>query len=321
MTTKSRLYYLYGKDIYAVQTETAKLIKAFNSEEIRFQGGKDFDLSKVRENLRQISMFSEYTVIHINDLDADQLTEERIKTLFIILSDIPQSTKIIISATGFDIYDGKKVPTAKNKKIIDFVKNSGEAIEFNPKTEHELIKEIQSKYKIGNAAAKMLFERCLGDSLMIMGELEKLAAYSGDGEITVETVSALVSRRIDIKAFEITNSVTAFNGRQVFRLLDDLFNTQTDAFTIWNVIAFAFIDLYRAKTALNFGKSQQSVASDFGYKRDFVVRYAMTAARNIPDSKIKFCIIKIAETDKLLKSTQTDKRILIETALTEMLLY
>ncbi|MDR0917630.1 MAG: DNA polymerase III subunit delta [Oscillospiraceae bacterium] len=314
----SRLYYYYGKDIYTVGEETAKLLKKFGGSETRVQGSKDLDLSLISDNIMQYSMFAPYSVVYINDFNADDLSAEKTEKFFDILSNIPDTSKVIISVTGVDIYGGKKTITAKNKKLADFVKINGEVREFNLKTRAELIKMLQKDYPIQSNAANLLCEYCLDDTLSVMTEIEKLSCYTQN--IDIQAVNIMVSKRLDTNAFALAKAVTAFDGRTVFRLLDELFTCQAEPIPIWSAISSSFIDLYRAKTAVQCGKNQQIIEQDFNYKgKSFVVTNAIRAVQRISPQKLRYCLQIITQTDMLLKSSPMDKRILMDIALTKML--
>jgi DNA polymerase-3 subunit delta len=316
----SRLYYFYGRDTFSVQEETSKTLKSFNSEIIPFAGGKDLDLEQLEDTVMQFSMFSEFTVIHISDLNADELPQNRLETLIEILKAVPSTSKIIFSATNFDIYAGGKYISAKNKKILDAVKSNGEIREFNLKTTSEIVKILQKKVKIDTKAAELICEYCLNDTLSCINEAEKLASYAGNREISIADVNLLVSKRLDTNAFALAKSVTNFQNRLAFQLLDDLFNQQTEPIPVWYAVSSSFTDIYRAKIALNSHKNTREIVADFGYKgKDFVVNNAVRSAGNIHISRIRKIMDIISVTDGLLKSSKVDKRIIIEIAIAKMI--
>lgn len=318
----SRLYYYYGKDIWSVSKAVNKLLKSFGNEEIRFQGAKDLDITAISNAVMQFSMFSEYNVIYINDLNAEDLNADKFDGLMGVLSDIPSSAKIIFAATGVDIFSDRKVKnefvlTAKNKKLIDFIKQNGEVKEFKVKTRADLIKMLGT-YGISPEPANLLCEYCLDDTLSIITEAEKLTSYTEN--VTVQTVHEMVSKRIDTNAFALAKAVAVFDGKTAFRLLDELFSIQAEPIPIWAAISSSFLDLYRAKVALQSGKNQQNIEQDFNYKgKGFIVANAIRSVQRISLQKLRYCLKTITETDMLLKSSRVDKRILMEKALAQML--
>jgi DNA polymerase-3 subunit delta len=90
---------------------------------------------------------------------------------------------------------------------------------------------------------------------------------------------------------------------------------------IMTILSGNFIDLYRAKTALNAGVSQETAAEAFGYpkNRAFVMKNAYRDCRNMGTAQLRTCIRILRDTDKACKSSRTPPRILLEQAIVRML--
>ena len=53
------------------------------------------------------------------------MREDITKSLIEALKKIPQQTVVIFNVTGFDLKNGKKTITGKNKKLVDFAAKNG----------------------------------------------------------------------------------------------------------------------------------------------------------------------------------------------------
>lgn len=327
----SSLYYFYGKDVLTLEAYTKKLIsklvkkdnQAYNLHTFE---GKSFNLSNFADVCESLPMFSDRVCVAINDLNAEDFNADDFEYLVKILSDIPDTTTVIIYATGIDVYNGKKTLIGKNKKLSDLSGKTGYSCEFNYKKPAELVKVISDKVTkkgstISRKSAEYLATQCLCNLMLINNEIDKLCDYSNGKEITDETIDLLVSKQLDSNAFALAKATSKFNGKQAMTLLDELYDQQIDSIPILSAISMAFIDLYRARLAINDGASQNDVKQDFSYKkREFVVANAFRDCNGISAERLRKCIKILADTDIALKSSKTNSRLLVEQAITSMLI-
>lgn len=329
----STAYYFYGKDIATLSAYAKRLAQKLleGGEETynlhRFEG-KAFSLSDFSEALEALPMFAEHICILVNDLNAEQLPEADLKFLIESIGTLPPTTSVIFFVTGIElVVSGKKILTAKNKKLIDAVAKIGTVCEFSYKKPAELSRGIIAKAKsqgctISSANAEYLATLCLCNTLLIDNEMAKLCSYIGaDGEITAETIDILVAKQLDSNAFALARAVTSFNPKQAITLLDELFVQRDEPVAILAALSLAVADLYRARLAINESIPATQVLNDFGYKanRRFAVDNAFRDARKISVEKLRSCVKIIAQTDALLKSAKADGRLLLEAAIVQMI--
>lgn len=327
----SSLYYFYGKDIATLEAYTKRLVKKLvdkDSQDLNYHifEGKTFSLSEFSDVCEALPMFGDRVVITVNDLNADEIKGDDFKFLTKILSDLQDTTTVIIYQTGIDVYGGKKSMTGNYKKLADVCAKKGSCCEFNYKKPVELVKIIIDKVvkqgcTISKKSAEYLAQQCLCNMLAINNEINKLCDYSNGKEITDDTIDLLVAKQLDTNAFALVKAVTSFNGKLAMELLDELYNLQAESIAISGALAMAFTDLYRARVALNEGVSQSDVIKDFSYRgRDFAVRNAFRDASKVSVERLRKCMNILSETDIALKSSKTDARLLIEKAITSMLI-
>ena len=325
-----RAYYFYGKDIMTIEAYTKRLsAKLVNKDDEtynlhRFEG-KALDLSELSDCVDALPMFSDRVCIIINDLNAEELGADDLAFLIKIVEGIPESTTVIFYITGFDVTGGKKSPTAKNKKLIDMVSKAGCVCELSYKKPVELVKPIMEKVeKLGTTISKQnaeyLATLCLSNMVLIGNEIEKLSAYTNGNEITAEVIDLLVSRQLDSNSFALAKAVVGFEEKKAMLLLDELFQQRIEPVAILAAISMSFVDLYRAKIGINEGLQAANVTEDFGYKgnRGFAVTNAFRDVRKISVEHLRACMKILADTDIDMKSTRADGRLLIEKAITEM---
>ena len=289
------LYYLYGRDVAGVAAFTKRLVKKLDGDVQKYEG-RELDLEQQADAVGQYAMFAQNNVILIHDPPAEEWSADRIASFLKILEDVPSSTVVICSVTGFDVCGGKKAPTPKNKKLIDFFAKHGAVCNFEARTAAQLVKPMteraaRSGCTLSRQNAERIAQLCLCDTMRIGNELDKLCAYADGGEITSEAIAMLVAGEESLNAFALAKAVTS-----------------------------AFLDLYRAKAAQAAGKHHEHVLEDFSYKgREFAVKNAFRDAGKSSLEQLRACMLILRDTDTALKSTRVDGRTLIEEAITRML--
>lgn len=324
-------YYFYGKDTAAVEAYTKGLISKIVDKDNadynlhRFDG-KTFDLDIFSDACDGLPVFAEYVCCTVCDLNAEQLNADTLNRIISIVGNLPESTILIFYYTSVDVTDGKKYPTAKNKKLMDAVNKVGGVCNFGLKTPSALAKEIMAKVSkagcgISREAAVFLAEQCLCNTLMIENEIDKLTAYARGNEITADTVRMLSPRQIETTSFDLARAIAKMDGAAAMRLLNDLTEEKTEPIAILYAVTGNMLDLYRAKAAVSCGKSPEDVKTDFGYSKvlSFRVDNAFRDVNRISMPHIRMCMKVLAETDSAMKSTKTPPQTLLEEAVVKML--
>lgn len=326
----ANVYYFYGKDVAMIEAYTKKLIKKLLTPEeqvMNYQSfeGKNFDLSLFADSCEVYPMFADRVVISVNDLNADSLNADDYKFLTNTLLKLPETTTVIIYATGVDLYRTKTKLSDKNDKLAKFCEKNGVVCEFSLKSVNDIGKIIVARAtkngcSVSKKTAEYLAEKCSGDTVFANSETDKLCSYVNGGEITNETVDLLCSRKLEADAFKLAAAIARGDSDKTFDVLGDLFRMQTDSFAILSAISMSFVDIYRACVGKSKGKTPNNIISDFEYKnRAFAVNNAYRDSSGILLKRIRRCISVLSETDVAMKSQKTSKRLLLEEAIVKML--
>lgn len=325
------IYYIYGADTVSCEKLTKKAVSTF----VR-SGDEDFSLSTfdgtelnfeaLYEALERAPFFAPYNCVLIKDLNADSLSAGVFPDLLEKLRNLGEKTVVIISITGFDVLMGKKAPVKNNKKLMDFCEKAGVLCCCAQKTSNELVdiivkKCVKSKTTISKQNALYLAELCNLDSALIDNETDKLIDYAQGAEIDVNMINSLTPRTLSADVFSVARAIGSFDSRKSMALLSDVFDRNTDEIAVCATLISAFVDLYRAKCAAVSAKSAEETAADFSMNnRVFVVRNNMRDTRSMSLTHLAKCLEILKKTDRELKSTSADKRMLVEKAVTEMLM-
>ena len=324
------IYYIYGRDSGRVSA-LAELVrkkylgKDHTSADYSKFTGDTFDTSELLDTAEIYPMFTENNFIEINDLNGENLNADEMKSITGLLADVPPQTVILFTVTGFDLKAGKKTLSAKNKKIIDAAAKNGSVTEADLRKPAEMSSYIISlASENGSVISKQNAEKlaliCLGDTLRVENEINKLSSFAGNAEITSEMIDDMVAVGIDTTAFAMASAVTSGNSAKALEILNDLTSAKTEAVMIISALSSAFMDLYRASAAIASGVSAGDVAADFGYKgREFVVRNSFRDAGKSGTAHLRKCLRILEDADLECKSTRLDQKIIIERAVAQML--
>ena len=182
-----RLYYIYGADLVQVQQLTAALFKKATGGNLELSltqfDGQKLEIKELVDASRQFSMFSNYNCIQVHDLDANRLREDQLKQLLELLPEIGDATILVFDVTGFDPKAGKKTPQGKNKKLIDCIAKYGVVCEAVQRTPAVLARELSGLAEkrgciLPPDSAEELVKLCMGNTLILRSELEKLCAIA-----------------------------------------------------------------------------------------------------------------------------------------------
>jgi len=319
-----RVYYLYGKEPFLVQTYADRIVKKCLDAEardfnlIKFIGNPD--LPQISESVETLPVFADKKVILLNDFDAEKCDTAELEGIF---SRVPESTVIIISVTGF-APDQKK---AKTKKLAELAARYGACVEFvkmNEAKAAELIIKRAGRFgcTIARWNAIYLAANCLCDINLLAAETDKLCAYNGyKGEITRETIDLLTEKQLDAGIFTLASEITAKKSASAMRILNELIELGNPPVMIMSALSTAFIDFYRAKTGAEYGKRPENIAADFNYPKNRVwaVGKAVSAVAGIPKQKLLLAVKALADADYRIKSTPLDARYVMERAVAELI--
>ncbi|MCD7958772.1 MAG: DNA polymerase III subunit delta [Ruminococcus sp.] len=322
------LYYIYGADKVQVKQLTTALIRRATGGSpdkalTKFDGDK-LDVKALIDAASQFSMFATYNCIQVHDLNANSLREESLKQLLALFKDMSEATVLLFDVTGFDLKDGKKTPQGKNKKIIDCIAKYGVVCEAVQRTPTELAKELakiaeKNGCELPRNSGETLVQLCMGNTLILRSELEKLCAYANKGTITVSMVRNLTTPQLETTTFQLAKAVVSQHPKAAMEELDKLYAMRTNRTFIVHAIASSFQDLYRAAVAQCVGKQPKDMKVDFGYKFDFMVQNAFRDCRKLSPERLRACMKVLRNLEIALNSTGAEERTLLESAIVKML--
>lgn len=327
----ANLYLFYGKDVASIENFTKKLLKKLvpaGSDDMihKVFDGRVFDLSYFADVCESYPMFSERNIISVNDFNADSLNAADYKFLTQILQNLPESTVVIFYVTSVDLYKSKTKLTEKNQKFVDFCTKHGTVCNFSLKSVNEMGKIIAQKVTkkgsvISKKNAEYLAEKLNGDTVLMNSEIEKLTSFVNDGEITSDIIDSLCVRKLDADVFKLASAIAQKNSRKTFAILDELYSLQAESIQIISAMSMSFVDIYKAFVGKARGKNPSQICEDFKYPkyRSFAVTNAYKESSEFIPRRIRRCMRILSQADIAMKSQRTDRRLILEKAIIQML--
>lgn len=243
----ARVYYLYGKEPFLVRTYFDRVIKkAVGGEEdfnlIRFTGNPD--LSLLSDHIDGLPVFAERKVVAVSDLDPEKMDAESFSRLLEIVSDVPDTTVLLIGITGISA-DEKK---AKTKKLIAAAEKSGVVCRFDFMQTSKIAELVIKKAAKGGIVisrgdAVYLTERVLGNLTLVSEETAKLMSFVGaGGTIDRPVIDMLVAKQLDTSVYELATAINAGKRAEAFRIIGDLIFQRVDPIVILSALSGAYLD-------------------------------------------------------------------------------
>ena len=323
----SNLYFLYGEEKYLIKHYAGLLLKKivpsdFADFNLHTYDGKNADFDEVSNAAEALPMFSEYSCIHLVDLPADNLNADVSDKLEKLVSDIPETTVILISLPTVEV----NMKSAKGKKILALFEKFGTCVCFSHATVQQLCKLIEKGAKdrgciFGFSEANYLISLVGDDMTVILNELQKICAYKREGTVQKADIDAVVVKNVQAKAFDLAKALTSGNCDMAMSILDSLFYMREEPINILGAIITPYVDMYRAKVYVSGGMRAEDGAKDFNYRnKEFRLTNGARTSSKYSMAQLRSFLDVLNEADTMLKSTAVDGRMILEQTITKLLL-
>lgn len=323
----SNLYFIYGEEKYLVKHYTDLLMKKivpqdFADFNLHIYDGKSPDFDDISNAAEALPIFSQYSCICIKDLHADSLNADSSDKLEKLISDISDSTVIIISLPTVDV----NMKSAKGKKLLGLFEKYGSVLNFDHAGMGQLSKLIERGAKergceFAYSEANYLISLVGDDMTVILNELEKICAYKKGGKINKSDIDAVVVKNTQARAFDLAKALTSNNCDMAMSILDTLFYMREEPVNILSAMITPYIDMYRAKVFVSGGMRAEDAAGYFNYKnKEFRLTNGARTAAKYSMTQLRQFLEVLNDADIMLKSSTVDGRLVLEQTITKLLL-
>ncbi len=321
----ARVYLFYGGDNYLKTAYLQSLEKMGEKRRLwdtveRFDG-KKLNLDEFGDKVEPVPLSGSMRLVLVEDFEPEKLAASDMQRLLDLLQDPPPYCVIVFLIRNEEYHPEK---TAKGKKLLAAVDQSGVCCALNPRTRSDLAKFVRGNAdKMGciiyDDAAAALIERCGGDIGMIKNELNKLCNYKPGGTIVQADIDKLCTGVVEASVFDLAKLILREDYAGAMNNLSELLYLKEQPTMILAALSGAFLDLYRAKTAKLAGVEVTQVAKDLGYGgRDFRIKNAFRDQGHYSLEYLRRVIELLSRADCTLKSSKVDDRVVVEEVITEI---
>lgn len=317
----SRIYFLFGEDLFLKEFYCKQLTDAVCDERFAVFNMHKFtdedSIYSILDACEALPMMSDYSCVLARDFDLSSLTASDSGDFLDAITQLPESTVLILAYFSTDIsYNPKK--SDRWKKYIDAVMKYGTVVNIEHRTPAKIAALLVTKAKdrgtsISRETAQYFVERAGDDLQTLLNEFNKLCAYSQGQPVTREMVDETVVKTIEASVFDIQKAIINGKPDRAYEIVDELIRKKTDIPSIVGALAMPYVDMYRCKVYKRAGKSSSDVINDFAYgNRFFAIRDAFADSSKCTLQELKCAIDLLGEADIRSKSTSVDDRLLIE---------
>ncbi len=324
------LYVLHGEEKYLVRSYANKLIgkaagKSFTDFNLqRFDG--DAPADEIAAAVEALPFMAERKCVAVSDLNLEARSAQEISKLNELIAGIPETTVLVIYLPSVEI-DYRK--SAKWKAFLKAAAKYGSSVQLKLREGAELEKLLCSMAskrgcELSRQDAARLVSMCGKGLEQLSHELDKLCAYvGGSGVITKKEIDLLTPRSLETTVFSLARALLSGGYDLAYQLLDQLFFQNEEPIMILAALSSSYLDLYRARAAVQSGGSSSGLAAVFpaDYKgKEFRLRNAERDGKKLSLETLRESLDILLDTDLALKSSRTSDRILLEKMIARLLL-
>ena len=320
------MYVIYGAESalvvrYATQLEE-KAAPADFPEFNLHRLDADASVDMIAEAVETLPMMSDRTCVVVSNYDPDAQNAAETAKMEQLLADLPPHCTLIFREASVAA-NGKKA--SKWKGFLKAAATAGAVLELPRRTEAELLRYLSAfaqkrDCSMDTATAKYLLAQCGRNWELLQNEMEKLCAWTKNGPITreaIDTVSVTVS---DTAGYRMANALIMGDNDSAFRQLDQLLFQREEPVMLLGALSSAYVDLYRARAAIDSGEPPMALVKVFDYKGlDFKMKNAARDCKRYSLARLRRCLDVLAEADAALKGSHTDPRVVLEKCMAQLI--
>lgn len=329
------VYLIYGSQSTLISECAGKLKNALMPEfpEINFMefDGKECSVRDIEACAQQTPMLASRRLISICDFSASSRSESDIDKLVSVISNLDKETAIIFWFLNINTAETRKGgEEGKNKKwqtLLNTVKRYGCSIKCDMPEKADMVKILCEKaqangVKMRDTEALFLVNRTGMDYSLLISQLSMLISVAPRKNITTELIEKLIEPGIEANIFYLAGRILSGDYDKAFDILERLFLQREESGTILRILQGAFIDLYRAKSAMEAGLNlEQTIAlypADYPKNKRFLMENARRDCAKYSISLLRQYIDLIYKAERSMHGSRLDDKLILEKLISEL---
>lgn len=323
----ARAFFIHGDNSFFKREACNAIIDKFtNSNRTEFSlikfDDKNMDFEEVVASCEIAPFMCEHKCVLVTDPPLSQISDSDLESLVSLIQDVPEFSTLIFYCISNEL-DFKK---SKASKVLDAFSKYACSLGFSNKGTNAnprdfVVQTVKSMgCSISSSDAYLIAEKANGDFERIYNETTKLCMYKQKGAITREDIENLFSLYLSSTVFELTKFIFAGNYEGALKKLNLLKMQKEEPIAVLSELSSSFLDHYRALVGRNAQKTIADITADFAYRANvaFRVENAYHVSAKYRDIFLEKCLDLIVQADIELKSTSTDKYLVLERLITNI---
>ena len=302
------LYVLFGSEDYLRESYLTllrqKVLEGSEFDHHRFQG-EDLELSQVIAAVQTPPFLSPRTMVELWDFDPFKAREAAREDLIALLDSLPEDCCLVF------VFDQQTYNPDRRLKKLAAAMDKARVFEFTQPSETQLAGWIARHFK--EAGKTIDREQCrylsflTGASMTRLNqEIEKVAAYAQDQQITRADIDAVVTPVLEAGAFDMVDQVSKGAFDQALIKLRELYQLEVKPIPILGALGYQLRRLYGARLLLDAGQGDGAVKDRY-HLGDYAARMLVQAARRFSAPWCAKALVLLAQTDYRLKTSYGDE--------------
>ena len=315
------LYILHGEETYLRDYYLTRLrdmiltggLGEFNLHEI---ATKDMSPHKLEEAIDCLPMMAERTLVTVTDFDLDKAGEKDRAEYIRIFSQLPDYCCVVF------IYDLIPYKGDARTKMAAALKKYGTVVNFVRQDQGDLVDWVRRRFKslgkeIDSRLALELIFLC-GDLMNnLIGEIQKIGAYSKQPHITRRDLEAVATPQLDAVVYRMTDAIGEGSFDRAAAVLGELYQMQEPPIKIMWSLGRLMRQLYSARLVIEQGRGASYLGSLWNIK-PYPADKLMKSARRLSTNWCRQAVVRCGQVDVAMKSTGQDGQQLLTTLLLEL---
>ena len=306
-----RLYVFFGEETFLLEhylSQLKKILLDSLTESFNYHrfNPETFDLTAFSEAVENLPMMAEATLVQVEDIDLFKMNEGDRERMAAVLSDIPDYCTVVFVYTSCPWKPDKRM-----KKLWESIEKSGLVVEFAKQDQRDLIAWLTRHFaahqkRISTELCAYLIDITDGTMTSLLGEIEKICAYSGSDTVCKADIDAVTEPVLDAVVFQMTDMLSAGRYDEALLKLQQLLKMQQEPLAILGAVGSHFRRLGAARTLLDNRKNSGDLQKLCGLP-DYPARKTIYSA--------SFCRKAnelVLETDYKIKTSYDEPQRLLE---------
>ena len=320
--TPGRLYVFFGAEAflmnhYLVQMKKLLLEELTESFNYHRLNNETFDIQAFADAVENLPMMAEHTLVQVDDVDLFRLGEGDRGKIAEILADIPDYCTVVLTYLTTSWKPDKRI-----KKLWEAIDGSGLIVEFAKQDQKDLIAWVTRHFaargkRISSQLCAYLIDITGGTMTALIGEIEKICAYSGADEIRKSDIDAVTEPVLDAVVFQMTDLIGEGKYGQALLKLQELLKMQQEPPAILGAVGGSLRRIGMARTLMEAGKGSGELQKLCGIP-DYPARKTMETARRFSGTFCAKAAELVLEADYAIKTSFDDSERILELLVLEL---